>query len=164
MRAVAGAEPPAVIARAECRHAAQVGARTDDDQIFLVPRLGALGVRLGLFQVRRMIVGDDALQFGRGAIAHEHRLALPFDDDLLAFLNLGQVELDRGQGQGVGGRVHLVDQGPGDHRARADRGGARRDIDEVATIGIAALGIARVLGMHDRFGQVSTSRSPQEKP
>ena len=43
--------------------------------------LRALGDGLGQFQVRGVIVRDDLLQFGRGAVTHEHRLAPPLYPD-----------------------------------------------------------------------------------
>src|SRR5690606_34610365 len=92
VRAVARAEPAAVVARVEGRHAAQVGAGADDHEILLMTGLGALGI--GLSRAADGALVHDLLELGFGAVAHENRLALPLDDDLLAFLDLGDVELD----------------------------------------------------------------------
>ncbi len=126
----------------------------------LVTGLDAVAVGLRVLQGRQRR-RHGFLDFPGRAVAHEHRLALPLDDDLLALLDLAHVELDRRQRQGVGGGVHRIDQRPGQHGSGADGGRAGRDMDEVPAGGVAALTVLS----HDRFGHVLllVRRDPRPK-
>ena len=67
-----------------------------------------------------------------GAVADEHRLALPLHGELGAFGDAADVDADRGQSLHVGGRVHLVDQRPDRGTADDDGGTGGRVVQEVA--------------------------------
>ncbi len=54
--------------------------------------------------------GGGGLDFISRAVPDENRLAPPFDGDRLTFGNARDVDLNGCQRQGIGGRVHLVDQ------------------------------------------------------
>ena len=135
MRAVAGAEPAAIVAAAEGRHAAQVGAGADQDQPLglarLVARLIGGGVPKGC-----LVVLDGRGDFRAGTVPDEQGLSAPLDGYGLAELNLRQVELHRGQGEGVAGGVHLVDEWPGHRRRRTKRRDARRNVNKIASAGV----------------------------
>jgi hypothetical protein len=122
------------------RDAAEMGADADQHLPLLVLRLDARGVGLRVGQP-----GDiDVLRLFDlllGAVIDEDRLAAPEHLDRLAFLDRGQIDLDRragGNGRSVG--VHLRDQRH-QRRSSADRPHrAGRDIEKVA---------ARWLGRRD---------------
>ena len=138
MRAVAGAEPAAEIARAVADgDAAQVGADADLDQPFAGLVQGAVLVGGGFGPAQIGVLRDGVDQFAqidraarldllRGAAANEHGLAQPFDSQLGAFRDPADIDLDRGESLDVGRGVHLVHKRPGGgtggHRACARRG------------------------------------------
>ena len=89
-----------------------------------------------------------------GAAADEQGLAAPLDRDLLARLNLAQVELDRGKGQGIAGRVHLVDERP---CQRAHGSGCRNrggNVNEIAPVRVFARGVWIGICAHDGVGHL----------
>ena len=142
-RAVARAEPAAVLALLAERHAAEMGADLDHDEPASLPLAarfssvaGALAGRLALrASWSRSSASGTALassiSFGR-ALAHDHRLAAPLDDQRHALGHRRDVDLDLGERQRRGVRVHLVDQRP-DGQRRADRAdGTGRDVEEIA--------------------------------
>ena len=73
-----------------------------------------------------MVVGDRLGDLLGRAVADEHRLLAPGDGDFLTERHLAQIVFDGGQGQGVGRRIELVDQGPGHGGDAADGGGDGR--------------------------------------
>jgi hypothetical protein len=136
---VAGAEPAAEIAGAVADgHAAQVGADAGLDQPFagvLAREVGERAVfvrRFGRAEVRvaRVLVDEVGQRdlAGRGdlflgAVADEDRLAEEKDRQLRADGDARDVDAHLAGGLNVGGRVHLVDEGP-DGRACDDNAGA----------------------------------------
>ena len=135
MRPVAGAEPPAVVARAGQRHAAEVRADADEHE-----PLGVDDARLVRLRVAQRVQRDGArgLDVLLGAPAHEHGLAAPLDRDGLAGGDLGEVDLERGHGQDVGRRRHREDK-------LEDGEAEGRGVDEAAAredeVGEGALGV-----------------------
>ena len=107
----------------------------DHDQPFGLAGLDARGVG-GRIAQRGVVVGDGRGDLLGRAVAHEQRLLALEHRHLLAERHLGDVVLDRGQRQGVGRRVHLVDQRPGDRGDAARGGGDGGDVDEVAPAGV----------------------------
>lgn len=107
MRSVAGAVVAAVVTGVGDWHAAQVSAHTEDDEPLRV--LGALVVVLNVAEGRqgdRLFDGD----FFGGTMTDEERLASPLEGDVLAFWDVGQLDLDLGQGQDVSGGAHRADE------------------------------------------------------
>ena len=108
-----------------------MGADAKRDQPVLVARLGPLGERLGIAQVRQA----DRVGFGNllgHEVADEHRLLAPLSLDALPRLDLGDVDFGRRLSEYVGRRAHLDDQ-RSERRDGADAGKADgRDVEEVA--------------------------------
>ncbi len=90
-----------------------MGADPDHDQPFGLVFLHAVLVGLRVGQVGQRHVFGRLDLLGR-AVVDEDRLALPGDGDALADLDMRQVGIGRGQGEHVGGGVHLVDERPRD--------------------------------------------------
>lgn len=123
MRAVARAVIAAIVAGVGDRNAAQVRANAEDDEPLGV--LGALVVVLNVAEGRK---GDGLLScdFFGGSVADEERLASPLERDVLAFGDVGQLDLDLGQGQDVSGSAHRTDEFVDEHLCGVSRtdGGA----------------------------------------
>jgi hypothetical protein len=103
MRTVARAKPSSIVARLANGHTSQVGAHAEHDEPLWLLR--PLLVRLGVperLPVRVASLVDLALR----AVADEHRLSTPFDNDVLALRDSIDVDLDLGHGEDVGGRGH----------------------------------------------------------
>src|ERR1019366_6215752 len=100
------------------RDAAEMGADAHNDEDGLVAFLHAGRVSLRIAQFLD-VDGLGGIDIGRGAISHEHRLAAPYDGDVLALNEAGDAEFGGGKGQGVRCRVHAVDEGPY-HHGRTD--------------------------------------------
>ena len=110
-------------------NAAEMGADADDDQPFGL--LHALGIGLGIAQLGDIDVFGFLDLLG-GAMGDEDRMAAPHHLDALADLDLGDIHLGRGEGEHVGGRIHLIDQRP-DEGGHAEGGHAPgRQIQEIA--------------------------------
>ena len=142
LRAVAGAEPAAEVALIIAgRHAAEV--RADADIIShsaLTSRFSSVaGARPGRLALRasgsgRSATGNGARlgNFLLRAAAHEERLAAPHHGHLLALLDGRKIEFDGGQRQHRSGRIHLVDQRPGESRRAHAARSRGRDVNKVA--------------------------------
>jgi hypothetical protein len=118
MRTVARAEPSSIVARLSNRHTSQVGthAKHDEPLWLLRPLLVRLGVPERL-PVRVASLVNLALR----AVADEHRLSTPFDDDVLALRDGVDVDLDLGHGEDVGRCRHCTKELG--HSALCDGGG-----------------------------------------
>src|SRR6266849_4732023 len=126
LRAVAGAEPAAILAALigrplAQRHAAQMRAHADDDEPFRL--LDARGIGLGVAQ-RVDVDLLRRLDLALGAVVDEDRLALPFDGEPLAHLHRPQIHFGGAERQRVLGRLHAVDERP--HRDGGAHAGHRR--------------------------------------
>ena len=107
------------------RHAAQMGADADHHQPLFLARLhpGGIEGRIGQGILRDALRGFDLI--GRTA-ADEHRFAAPNHRNGLPRLNGGEVDRSRRKRQHVGGRVHAINQRPG-NRTNPDRGTCTSD-------------------------------------
>src|SRR5688500_1418341 len=113
MRSVARAEIAAILAaalafrRAE-RHAAEMGTDPQCDQPLWLAGLGAVGQRLRIAQ-RAEVDGVGGLDLLRGQLTDEDWLLAPDRLDRLAGLDRRDVDVDLGERQHVGRRIHLID-------------------------------------------------------
>lgn len=99
MTSMTRAKPAAEISALANRHAAQVRAHADHDEPFGLLDAGRVGLRVAeLGPVG--VVGF--LDLVGGAVADEDGLAAPFDDDVFAFGDGGEVDFDFGLGEHVG--------------------------------------------------------------
>lgn len=84
-----------------------MSANTKHDQPFglLGSRLIALGIPHAL-----PVLSPSLLNLRLSPVTNEDRLATPFDDDVLALGNAGELDLHLGHGQNVGGRRHALEE------------------------------------------------------
>merc|ERR1719232_43317 len=107
VRPVARAVVAAKVAGVGDRHAAQMCADANDDQVLGV--LATVGVGLGVAQCRRV----DSFLAGnlcRRSVSDEEWLSPPLEGGGLALRDVIEVDLDLGQGQDVGGGAHAGDE------------------------------------------------------
>ena len=108
-----------------------MGADADEHDPLVVARLDARIVRLRLDELSQRHVGR-LLDLLRRAMAHENGLALPEHGDALAGHDRVEVDVDRRQREDVLGRVHVVDQGPGDGGHANTGGGTGNQFQHIA--------------------------------
>jgi len=105
----------------------------------------------------RAVIANGLGDLRASPIADEQRLAAPLDGDLLAFLDLGQVEFDRRQRQRIAGRVHLVDERPGEARDSAAGRSRRRNMNEITPVRVVARGMRIGICARDGVGHLEAT-------
>lgn len=160
MRTMARTEPPSEITCLTNWDTTQVGANTEHDQPlgFLRPGLVALWVS------KRLPVGCPSLLdlVGR-TVTNEDRLPAPFDDYILAFGNIGELDLSLCERKDIGRGGHRLKEAS--DRRLGDRGGedAKRANHKVrhGAVGFVRLGaVWREIG--DLGGVFCNSRGMKE--
>jgi len=128
VRTVAWTEPSSVITSLANGNATQVRADTQHHQPFRP--LCSLLIRLGITQVLPICLSG-LLDLIRGPVPDEHGLSAPFEDNILAFWDVGEFNFDFGHGQNISGCRHSLeetsDAGLGD-RCGQDTHGANHEV------------------------------------
>lgn len=107
MASVAWAEPTSIITSLADRHTTQVGAYTQHNEPFRL--LDSVTVGLWVAELLPVeVLGF--LDLVAGAVADEDGLASPLDDNVLAFGDGGEVDLDLGLSQDIGGGGHVYQE------------------------------------------------------
>lgn len=107
MRTVAGAEPAAEITGLADGHATQMCADTQHDKPLGL--LDTVLVGLGISQCGNVdLVG--LLDLALCPVTDEDGLATPLDDNVLALGDRGEIDLDLGHGQDIGGSGHVLEE------------------------------------------------------
>lgn len=136
----------------------RANANHDEPLGLLCPDLVAFGIAHG-FPVLAARFGDLVLR----SVPHEYGLAAPFDDGVLALRDGGELDLDFGEGEDVGGRAHcaeeLSDGGFGGGSGE-DAHGADHEVGD-GTVGRGGGGLVRLEGGRVR-GVVCPRRGVEE--
>lgn len=107
VRTMARTEPSTVVTGLTNRHTAQVCADSQHDEPLWL--LDTVGVLLRITE-RLNLDGIRFFDFGGGTVADEDGLTTPFDDDILALGDGGEVNLDLGHSEDVGGGGHVEEK------------------------------------------------------